>query len=396
MKKKILFMVINMNVGGTEKALLNMISEMPREEFDITILMLEKYGGFLDLIPKDVQVKYLEGYNKIKPILNKPPKTTAWNLINEGKVLNGLYLLILHFTSKLIKDRSIIFKYILKNIPDFKNDFDIAVAYAGPMDFISYFIVKKIKAKKKIQWIHFDITKIGFNKHFASKIYNKFDQIFVVSKEAKNKLINAVPTIKGKTDIFFNMVSKNEVFKQSKEGTGFNDNFEGERILTVGRLTNEKGQDLAIKVLVRLIKNGYNVRWYCLGEGSSRTEYEKLIAENNLQNNFILLGSNPNPYPFIDQCDIYVQPSRYEGYCISLIEARILKKPIVTTNVNGVNEQIKNGVTGLVVKIDENELYVAVSKLLKDHKLRNILCSNLLDESIKSSIEDKNMSSIFN
>ncbi|WNB92466.1 glycosyltransferase [Bacillus sp. NEB1478] len=395
MKKKILFMVINMNVGGTEKALLNMISEMPKEEYDITILMLEKYGGFLDLIPETVHVKYLEGYSKIKKILNIPPKTITLNLIKNGKIIKGLYLSLLFLFSKLLNDRSILFRYLLKNIPDLKNEYDIAVAYAGPMDFISYFVVKKIKAKKKIQWIHFDITKVGFNKHFASKIYNKFDQIFVVSKEAKNKLINTVPTIKGKTDIFFNMVSKNELFKQSKEGTGFNDNFEGERILTVGRLTPEKGQDLAIKVLARLIRNGYNVRWYCVGEGSSREEYEKLIAAHNLQNHFILLGSNPNPYPFIDQCDIYVQPSRYEGYCISLVEARTLKKPIITTNVNGANEQIKNEVTGLIVNIDENELFDAVSKLLTYQKLRNKFTSNLLEESVKTSIEDKNMSLIF-
>jgi glycosyltransferase involved in cell wall biosynthesis len=395
MKKKIIFMVINMNVGGTEKALLNMISEMPAEEFDITILMLEKYGEFLDFIPKGVQLNYFKGYNKIKAILNKPPQETALNLLKEGKVLKGFHLFILYFLSKFFKDRSLLFKYILKNIPDLKDEYDFAVAYAGPMDFISYFVANKIKAKKKIQWIHFDITKIGFNKQFAARIYKKFDNVYVVSKEAKRKLISAVPTIKEKTNTFFNIISHNEIHNQLQNGKGFNDHFKGLRILTVGRLTYEKGQDIAIKVLARLLEDGHKVRWYCLGEGSSRKEYENLIIEHNLQNHFILLGSNPNPYPFIDQCDIYVQPSRYEGYCISLIEARMLKKPIVTTNVNGANEQINHGNTGLVVNIDEDELYKAVSYLLNNQKLRNQLSSNLSEERMGTIMENKKLKVIF-
>jgi glycosyltransferase involved in cell wall biosynthesis len=395
MKKKIIFMVINMNVGGTEKALLNMISEMPKEEFDITILMLEKYGGFLDSIPKEVHVKYLKGYNKIKGILNNPPQETALNFFKERRIFKGFLILFLYFISKHFKDRSLLFKCLLKNIPNIKNEYDVAVAYAGPMDFISYFVAKKIKAKKKLQWIHFDITKIGFNKQFAAKIYRKYDKIYVVSKEAKLKLINAVPTIKEKTDIFLNIISLNEIRNQLQNGKGFNDHFNGLRILTVGRLTSEKGQDMAIKVLARLLEDGHNVRWYCIGEGSSRKEYEKLITAHDLQNHFILLGSNPNPYPFIDQCDIYVQPSRYEGYCISLIEARTLKKPIVTTNVNGAKEQINHGKTGLVVNIDEDELYNAVTKLLRNYQLRKMFSENLSKENYDFKMPTEKLNVIF-
>lgn len=396
MKKKIIFMVINMNIGGTEKALLNMISEMSMEEFDITILMLEKYGGFLDSIPKGVHLKYVEGYDKIKGLLNKPPKEIVLTLIKERKVFKGLHLLYLYCISKVLNNRSMLFEKIINNIPDLHSEYDVAVAYAGPMDFISYFVLKKIKAQKKVQWIHFDITKIGFNKYFSSKIYHKFDQIFIVSSEAKNKLINAIPTIKEKTEVFCNMVSTTTMFNKSKEGLGFNDNFNGEKILTVGRLTSEKGQDIAIRVLARLVQDGHNVRWYCLGEGKSRGEYEKLIERYNLQNHFILLGSDSNPYPYIDQCDIYVQPSRYEGYCISLIEARTFKKPIVTTNVNGANEQINHGTTGLIVNIDENEIYDAVAKLLNNYKLRNELSANLSKESFESKIETEKLKVIFN
>lgn len=391
MKKKIVFMLINMNVGGTEKALLNMISEIPKSEYDITILMLEKYGGFLNAIPSHVNVDYVKEYNDLKEVLNRPPKDVAVNLLKRGKIVSGVGLLFIHLLSKLLKNRNIFFKYVLKNVPNFKSEYDIAVAYAGPMDFISYFVVHKIKAKKKVQWIHFDVTKIGFDVSFAAKIYKKFDKVFVVSNEARNKLVELVPTVKKKSEIFLNLVSLGIILSQSKEGTGFNDNFEGLRILTVGRLAMEKGQDLAIQVMRRLVKDGYNVRWYCLGEGSSRGNYERLIEEYNLQEHFILLGSEPNPYPYMDQCDIYVQPSRHEGYCITLAEARAFHKPIVTTKFTGAEEQIINGKTGLIVNIDAIKLYEGIKQLLKNKNLFDSLTNTLNEERFNANIELKKL-----
>src|SRR5690606_30057705 len=115
-----------------------------------------------------------------------------------------------------------------------------------------------------IQWIHFDITKIGFNTKFAGKVYSKFDKVFVVSNEARKKLIQLVPKIQAKTEIFLNRSTPQIVKSQSKLGKGFNDFFDGLRILTVGRLSSEKGQDMAVHVLHRLLENGYNVKWYCV------------------------------------------------------------------------------------------------------------------------------------
>ena len=165
--KKILFMIINMNIGGTEKALLNMIAEMPRDRFDISILMLEEYGGFLEYIPKDINIKYLDYYKDIECILNNPPQQVCKYLIKKGRVIKGINILLIHIISKIKGERSNFFKYVLKSYPDILEEYDIAVAYAGPMDFISYFVANKVKAKKKLQWIHFDVSKIGLNRKFA-------------------------------------------------------------------------------------------------------------------------------------------------------------------------------------------------------------------------------------
>lgn len=375
--KKILFMMINMNVGGTEKALLNMLSVMPRNQFDITVLFLEEYGDFLNELPKDIKIQYLNAYSENKDLLNNPPQQEAFKLLKKGDYLNAIKLLFIHLLTKVKGERTLFYKYILKKYPDFDEEFDIAVAYAGPMDFISYYIVNKVTAKHKIQWIHFDVNKIGLNLKFVSKVFTKFDKIFVVSKEGKKKFISTAPQLKDKTEVFPNIISSDLILKQATQDIGFDDNFDGTRILTVGRLTQEKGQELCIKVLKRLKENGYKVRWYCIGEGTQRKNYEGLINQYNLQNDFILLGSKINPYSYMKNCDIYVQPSKHEGYCITLAEIRCFNKPIVTTNFTGAEEQIKNMETGLIVHYDEEEMYTAIKKLLDDSNLAKSLSENL-------------------
>ena len=392
--KKILFMCINMNIGGTEKALLTMLNEMDRSKYEITLLMLEEYGGFLNQIPDGIKVMYLKEYKTLKKFINDPPQLVAKELIKNRKIIKGLSVLFVYIISKLMKDISIYYKYILSNVDTLNEEYDIAIAYAGPMDFISYFVINKIKSKKRVQWIHFDISKIGFNINFAKRIYDKFDKVFVVSNEGKDKLINLIPSLKDKTEVFLNIISCKMIEKMSYEGEGFSDDFDGTRILTVGRLSKEKGQDLIIPVLKKLKENGYKVRWYCIGDGPARKEYEKLVDELNIKDDFIFLGSKLNPYTYMKECNIYVQPSKHEGYCITLGEARCFNNPIVTTNFTGANEQIVNENTGLVCEINEEEIYKAIKKLLDDKKLYKNIKDNLNNEIVDSTKEIRKLESI--
>ncbi|WP_283689004.1 glycosyltransferase [Clostridium perfringens] len=384
--KSILFMLINMNIGGTEKALINMLHELQKEKYKVTVLLLEKYGGFLDQIPDWVEVKYLSEYKNLKKYINEPPQKIFKELLIKKEYINAFNLFLSYCISKLKDDISYYYKYLLKDVSDLE-EYDIAVAYAGPMDFITYFIANKIKAKKRVQWIHFDISKIGFNKRFAEKIYSKFDKIFVVSEEGKNKLNLLIPSLSDKTEVFFNIISSTFIKNMSENEEGFNDNYNGIRILTVGRLSREKGQDITISVLEKLLKQGYEVRWYCIGEGNMRKELEDMIKNKNLQDNYILLGSKRNPYPFMKECDIYVQSSRHEGYCITLAEARCFNNPIITTNFTGANEQIRNEKTGLIVNFNQDEMYTAIKRIIKDRELRDSIVNNLGKELIDTSRE---------
>jgi glycosyltransferase involved in cell wall biosynthesis len=380
MKKKVLFMVINMNVGGTEKALLNMIDVMPEEIYDITILMLEKYGGFLNAIPPRVNVEYLDGYRGMKEVLNNPPKKVILNIIKSWNLLKAIHFIWLFFIATINKERSFLFNSLLHDKEISQKEFDVAIAYAGPMDFIGYVIVKKIKAKKKYQWIHFDVSKIGFNIKFAYKYYREFDKVFTVSKEGENQLLKLVPSLKSKTEVFINVTNPEKIVHLAKEGNGFRDNFNGVRILTVGRLSKEKGQDLIIPVLARLKSEGFNVRWYCIGEGNARKEYEEMIKEYGVENELILLGAHSNPYPFMQQCDLYVQPSRHEGYCLTLAEAKCFNIPIVSTVFAGVSEHLVHEKTGLIVDINEHSLFQAIKTIFDDQTLQKTLVDNLQRE----------------
>lgn len=384
--KSILFMLINMNIGGTEKALINMLHELQKEKYKVTVLLLEKYGGFLDQIPDWVEVKYLSEYKNLKKYINEPPKKNVKELLIKKEYINAFTLFLSYCISKLKDDISYYYKYLLKDVSDLE-EYDIAVAYAGPMDFITYFIANKIRAKKRVQWIHFDISKIGFNKRFAENMYSKFDKIFVVSEEGKNKLNRLIPSLSDKTEVFFNIISSTFIKDMAENEEGFNDNYNGIRILTVGRLSREKGQDITISVLEKFIKQGYEVRWYCIGEGNMRKELEDMIKNKNLQDNYILLGSKRNPYPFMKECDIYVQSSRHEGYCLTLAEARCFNNPIITTNFTGANEQIRNEKTGLIVNFNQDEMYTAIKRIIKDRELRDYIGNNLGKELIDTSGE---------
>src|SRR5690625_1081930 len=375
--KKILFMISSMNIGGVEKSLLSLISIIPRDKYNITILMLEKKGGFLEDIPNWIKIEEVDWYEKIKPMIMQSPQQILKGYFKEKRYFKSITFLVIYFISKYFDNRYLYYKHVFNDIKDHPNSYDVAVSYQGPTDIIDYYIGYKVIAKKKLSWVHFDVSKHQVNKRLYQKIYKEFLKILVVSKGAKEKLTETIPSVAPKATVFMNVISKQLIHEMSKEIVEFDNNYRGIKIITVGRLSREKGQDMAIKVLHKLRKNGYEVRWYCIGEGKERAEYERLIKDYNLQEDFILLGSRVNPYPYIARSNIYVQPSRHEGYCLTLAEAKCLNKPIITTNFTGAYEQIVDGYNGVIVEFDEQRLYDEIKRLLNNPKKREELSTAL-------------------
>ena len=149
------------------------------------------------------------------------------------------------------------------------------------------------------------------------------------------------------------------------------------KLLTVGRLEYQKGYDLLLEVAKLLKDAAIEFKWYIIGTGSLYENISKEIRVRELSNNVILLGMKENPYPYFLKCDIYVQPSRHEGYGIAIAEARILEKPIIVTNLDCVREQIKDSENGLLCEFDKIDFYNKIKLLINDENLKNKLIENL-------------------
>ena len=387
MKKKILFMVSSMNIGGVEKSLLSLLAVIPKEKYEITILTLDKKGGFLEYIPNNVKLIEAEWFKYIKPIIMDSPQNIIKRYIKNYEFLKILSFIYSYFKTKKTNDRYIYYKHVLKSIPECKEKYDVAIAYAGPTEIIDAYISHKVKAEKKIAWVHFDISKHKINKKLYNNLYERFNKIFAVSNECKKKLDEIIPAVRNKSEVLFNIVSEDLINEMSESYVDFDDNYKGIKIITVGRLSKEKGQDLAIKALSKLKKDRYDVKWYCIGEGNSRQEFEQLIKEYKLEENFLLLGATSNPYPYIKNADIYVQTSRHEGYCLTLAEAKVLNKPIVTTNFIGAYEQIKNNENGIIVSCNENDLADAIRRLINEKEICSKFSNKLREEKIDTTSE---------
>ena len=384
-------MVSSMNIGGVEKSLLSLLAVIPKEKYEITILTLDKKGGFLEYIPNNVKLIEAEWFKYIKPIIMDSPQNIIKRYIKNYEFLKILSFIYSYFKTKKTNDRYIYYKHVLKSIPECKEKYDVAIAYAGPTEIIDAYISHKVKAEKKIAWVHFDISKHKINKKLYNNLYERFNKIFAVSNECKKKLDEIIPAVRNKSEVLFNIVSEDLINEMSESYVDFDDNYKGIKIITVGRLSKEKGQDLAIKALSKLKKDRYDVKWYCIGDGNSRREFERLIKEYNLEGDFLLLGSTSNPYPYIKNADIYVQTSRHEGYCLTLAEAKALNKPIVTTDFIGAYEQIKNNENGIIVSCNENDLADAIRRLINEKEICSKFSNKLREEKIDTTNEIKKL-----
>lgn len=369
-----------MIVGGIEKSLISMINSMPKEKFAISVLVMKRGGQLLHHLPKEVKVKEIFGdekttLEKIRKYLMKG------NFLQILKTI--LYTILLKRGSKSSFEENLHYSNML---PLERAKYDIAISYYTPASLPVIYTIKNINAKIKIAWIHGDVAEYPNSLPKYKGMYEKFHHIFGVSNYTVLKFINLFPHLSKKTSLFYNIINEEKIELLASKKINYFNSTTGINLLTVGRLEYEKGQDIIPSVLKQLLTAGYNVCWYCIGDGSLREELEIKINKLNLKKHLILLGTKDNPYPYIKNCDIYIQPSRHEAYCMTVAEARVFNKPIVITKT-GASEQIINGKNGLIVRFDERELYPAIKQLLDKKELRKIFEQNLRNQTIDSANE---------
>lgn len=353
-------------MGGVEKALLALLDALEHSEFNVKLLLLRPGGILFTDLPDWVDVEIIKEYKDWSFLLSDPPLATSKRFFLDNNIIEAGLALYRALRIKLSSNDlwHLNFKAFLNKI-NHTYEADIAISFRGLDFIIPYFVSEKIKANKKLIWIHGDIEyHISKKQNFPHKLYSKFDKIYGVSEDVKASIISKFPSLKEKVEVFRNIVPVVKIEKLAEIEGSFDDDFSGFRLLTVGRLDRLKGQDRIPKI-VRLLKNkGYIFRWYLVGDGELENEIKNQIIELDINEHLVLLGNRMNPYPFIKNCDIYVVPSRTEGASIVMHEVKTLKKPIVTTNVASAELFVNDGVDGFIVSNDMEGILNGIQKLL--------------------------------
>lgn len=374
MKKNILIACQPLEVGGVTTSLLALLNSVDYEKYNVDLILMRNEGEFTDKIPSRV--------NLLAPALKEKNYYTAklrklfsylfrgyliyrpiYNFIYGKKYKNGDFQLMAGLarcnTARKLE------KY-----------YDAAIGYMEGFD--NYYIAKKVKAKKKICYVHVDYENSGLDPKLDKKTFAVADRIVLVSENNKKSFDKVFPEYVFKSVVVENSVSESLVRKMAEESVDFSPNKNCFNIITVARLViKHKGLDRAVNALDRLIKDGYDVYWYVFGDGEDRNVLQTMIKKAGLEDRFILMGNRANIYPYIKMCDLFVLPSRYEGKPISVTEAQLLETPPVVTEYLSAHEQIQNGIDGIIVNNDDNSIYDGIKSVLDNKDLLDVLRRNL-------------------
>lgn len=340
--KKILFVIHDLHHGGAEKVLVNLVNNMDREKFDITVMAL--FGGGINeqFLKKDVKL-----------------------IICHKRAVRG--------NSKIMKlfSPQVLFSYYIKD------KYDIIVSYLeGP----SARIVSGCNDKntKLVSWIHVEQhdrnTACNAFRDYKETLecYRKFDCTVCVSEYVKKDFLS-IFSVENPVYVLYNTNETDQIRELAKDSVD-DIVFKGDEIklVGVGKLMPNKGFDKLARIHARLIQDGYKVHTYILGEGSERNKIEKIADENGCADTVTLLGYTTNPYKYVAKCDIFVCSSVAEGFSTATTEALILGVPVVTTRVSGMEEMLgKNNEFGIVVDgTDEDKLYDGIKVMISSLKIR--------------------------
>lgn len=379
---RILFVINTLGQAGAETALLSLLQTLAREKgearYEISLYVLTGQGEMVSRLPADVRLlnkKYREESVLTAKGRKYLKKTVLKAMFTRGTVVKLFPYLVKNTCAMLGKKRLLPDKLLWRVLSDggmvLPEEYDLAVSYLEGG--AAYFVADHVKAAKKAAFIHVDYEKAGYTRALDKDCYLAFDKIFTVSDEVREAFLKAYPELPDKTEVFHNILNKEEIVRRAEEGKGFTDGFTGMRLLSVGRLTAQKAFEVSVDAMKRLKDAGKNVKWYVLGEGDQRKKLQEQIDVLGLTEDFILYGAVNNPYPFMKQADIYVHASRFEGKSIAIQEAQILGKPMVVSDCSGNREQVCHGKDGLMCGLTPDSLAENIMLLLEDEALRGKL-----------------------
>lgn len=367
--KKIVFGITSLGIGGAERVLVDIVNKL-KDEYDITIFTLYGNGAFEKEIDKNVKVI---------------------------KMYNNSYEQMSNFKRKIIPIKILLGgNKVYKKYLDGKFDAEIAFL-EGPITRI----FKYGKSKKKIVWVHNDISKVFGNDfkakiklHIDKKIYSKYDKIIFVSndnKESFNKLYN-IKNLEDKERVIYNYIDKERIIEKSNKNVGqeYIDK-DIPSILTVARLVKQKAIDRLINVHKRLIDEKVMHNIYVIGDGPELQNLENQIKNLKVEDTFKLMGKRENPYPYIKRADYFALLSEFEGYGMVIDEAKILNKKIIITDT-AAKEAVKGYSKKLILKNTEDAIFDGLKQVINQNVIFDdseaMFNNEYLIEEIKDIIEN--------
>ncbi len=365
MKKKILVTFTGaMELGGIEKSLLGLLDSINYDEYEVDLFLYSRRGPLfkyinsnVNILPEVKELAYLRC--SLKDKLVHGCFYSAWR-----RVIDGF--------CKIGNDAS--WKKVLDRVMDpLPTEYDIALGFFAPFDILRDYV----NAKIKVAWVHTDYSNSNeLSIDYLRETYRDVDFIAGVSDQCSQVFGEVMPKYREKTVTVENVLPKSLVLNQSNESLG-DEMTSGEvKLLSIGRYCTAKNFDNIPEITKMIRESGVDAKWYIIGYGSDEPLIRSKIAEFGMEDHVILLEKKENPYPYIKACDIYVQPSRYEGKCVAVREAQMLCKPVIITNYKTAQSQLDDGIDGVVVPMDNRGCAEGIVNVIRDKELRECLIAN--------------------
>lgn len=376
MKKQLLIISGGMEIGGIERSLLGLLGELDYERYDVDLLLFSVSGELLPLV--DSRCNLLPEIKQCA-VMTKPISAA----IRECPLI-GIKRALCRIASvkKYGADDGATFALLssywrscVRNMPAQKKKYDAVISFMWPHDYAA----RNVKADKKIAWIHTDYTAAKMDFEKDEKTWNCFDKIAAVSDECGEAFKKVYPSLAEKLITVENILSSEFIKVQSEKESTDDIDTSTKSVLSVGRFAYQKAFDLAAESCRIMKEKGCDFKWYLIGYGPDEELIRSKIKENRVEDTMIILGKKTNPYPYMAACDIYAQPSRYEGKAVTVREAQILCKPVLITDYETAPSQVENGIDGIICPMGTSNVADALISLIDNEKLCSALSKNCRD-----------------
>lgn len=362
MKKKLLFINGHLNTGGVEKSLLDVLTHLDYNRYDVDLLLLEELGDYTDELPQQVHVNLRCVKNTYGPFVDsllRCVRQQDWFCFQ----MRLIFLLMKFFGQKRIK--------LAQKLLTGNKHYDCVIGFRpGICTQIAAFAVN---ADKRITWWHHGEINVEHGSYLEAT--DAYDQIAVVSEACRNMLADVFPTLKDKLTVVPNMLDVDAIWQKAG---AFQPYAEDSRlhIVTLCRLSPEKHVENAIFAAAKLKESGIPFQWHMVGSGSIENDLRNAATAANVQDVFLFEGNQPNPYPYLKNADLFVHPSYVESQGLVVLEAMALGIPCVVTKSLGPCEFIEDGINGVLTEQNPESLTEKILEMLTNRELYEQIKSN--------------------